>query len=161
MQVDIRKAVLADAAVIAEFNQQMALETEHKELIPELVLAGVNSLLNNPAYGFYLVAELEGQVVGSLMITTEWSDWRNGVFWWVQSVYVQRKSRRQGIYCKLYAAVKALATEQGNVCGFRLYVEKDNQQAQHTYRELGMQITDYLIYEEMQAGIRYLKEQAV
>lgn len=160
MQVSIRKAVLADAAVIAVFNQQMALETEHKELIPELVLAGVHSLLTNPAYGFYLVAEHEEQVVGSLMITTEWSDWRNGVFWWVQSVYVQPKSRRQGIYRKLYAAVKALATEQGNVCGFRLYVEKDNQQAQQTYRELGMQITDYRIYEEMQAGIRYLKEQA-
>lgn len=160
MQVSIRKAVLADAAVIAAFNQQMALETEHKELIPELVLAGVHSLLTNPAYGFYLVAEHEEQVVGSLMITTEWSDWRNGVFWWVQSVYVQPKSRRQGVYRKLYAAVKALATEQGNVCGFRLYVEKDNQQAQQTYRELGMQITDYRIYEEMQAGIRYLKEQA-
>jgi ribosomal protein S18 acetylase RimI-like enzyme len=160
MQVIIRKAVLADAVVITAFNQQMALETEHKELIPELVLAGVHSLLTNPAYGFYLVAEHEEQVVGSLMITTEWSDWRNGVFWWVQSVYVQPKSRRQGIYRKLYAAVKALATEQGNVCGFRLYVEKDNQQAQQTYRELGMQITDYLLYEEMQAGIRYLKEQA-
>ncbi|WP_298612934.1 GNAT family N-acetyltransferase [uncultured Thiothrix sp.] len=159
MHVNIRKAVLADAAVIAEFNQKMALETEHKELIPKLILAGVNSLLTNPAYGFYLVAELEGRVVGSLMITTEWSDWRNGVFWWIQSVYIQVEARRQGIYRKLYAAVKALAAEQGNVCGFRLYVEKDNQQAQYTYRELGMQMTDYLIYEEMQAGIRYLKEQ--
>ncbi len=161
MQLKIRKAVLADTAVIAEFNQKMALETEHKELIPELILAGVNSLLNNPAYGFYLVAEFEGQVVGSLMITTEWSDWRNSVFWWIQSVYVRVEARRQGVYRKLYAAVKALAAEQGNVCGFRLYVEKDNHQAQHTYRELGMQITDYLIYEEMQARIRYLKEQAV
>lgn len=161
MQLKIRKAVLADTAVIAEFNQKMALETEHKELIPELILAGVNSLLNNPAYGFYLVAEFEGQVVGSLMITTEWSDWRNSVFWWIQSVYVRVEARRQGVYRKLYAAVKALAAEQGNVCGFRLYVEKDNHQAQHTYRELGMQITDYLIYEEMQAGICYLKEQAV
>lgn len=157
--VSIRQAVLADAAVIAEFNQYMALETEHKELIPELILAGVQSLLANPSYGFYLVAELDGLVVGSLLITTEWSDWRNGVFWWVQSVYVRAEYRRQGIYRKLYAAVKALATAQGNVCGFRLYVEKDNQNAQTTYQDLGMQMTDYLIYEEMQAGIRYLKEQ--
>lgn len=160
MSSTIRKAVFNDAAVIAEFNQSMAWETEDKQLIPDLVLAGVNSLLANPAYGFYLVAEIEGQVVGSLMITTEWSDWRNGVFWWVQSVYIRREFRRQGIYRKLYAAVKALSAEQGNVCGFRLYVEKDNQNAQATYRGLGMQATDYLIYEELDAGIRYLKEQA-
>lgn len=155
----IRQAVLADAAVIAECNQFMALETEHKELIPEVILAGVQSLLANPSYGFYLVAELDGLIVGCLLITTEWSDWRNGVFWWVQSVYVRAEYRRQGIYRKLYAAVKARAAEQGNVCGFRLYVEKDNQKAQTTYQDLGMQITDYLIYEEMQVGIRYLKEQ--
>ncbi|TXH71951.1 MAG: GNAT family N-acetyltransferase [Thiothrix sp.] len=159
MQLTIRPAALEDAALIAEFNQNMALETEDKELIPELILAGVTSLLNNPAYGFYLVAEREGRVVASLMITSEWSDWRNGVFWWIQSVYVHPQFRRQGIYRKLYARVKALAAEQGNVCGFRLYVEKDNQQAQQTYHDLGMQLTDYLIYEEMQLGIRYLKEQ--
>lgn len=155
----IRQATLADATIIAQFNQYMALETEHKELIPELILAGVNNLLANPAYGFYLVAEVDGEIAGSLMITTEWSDWRNGVFWWVQSVYVRAEFRRQGIYRQLYAAVKALAAEQGNVCGFRLYVEKDNHSAQTTYTDLGMQSTDYLIYEELQAGIRYLKEQ--
>lgn len=159
MNCTIRKAVFSDAAVIAEFNQSMAWETEDKQLVPELVLAGVNSLLANPTYGFYLVAEIEGQVVGSLMITTEWSDWRNGVFWWVQSVYIRPQFRRQGIYRKLYAAVKTLSAEQGNVCGFRLYVEKDNHNAQATYRGLGMQATDYLIYEELDAGIRYLKEQ--
>jgi len=159
MACTIRKAVFSDAAVIAEFNQNMAWETEDKQLISDLVLAGVNSLLANPAYGFYLVAEIEGQVVGSLMITTEWSDWRNGVFWWVQSVYIRPEFRRQGIYRKLYAAVKTLAAEQGNVCGFRLYVEKDNQKAQATYHSLGMEVTDYLIYEELDAGIRYLKEQ--
>lgn len=157
--VQIRKAISNDAEVIAEFNQLMALETEHKTLIPDLILAGVNSLLANSAYGMYLVAEVEGVVVGSLMITTEWSDWRNGVFWWIQSVYVKADYRRQGVYRKLYAAVKTLAAEQGNVCGFRLYVEKDNQRAQTTYRELGMQATDYLIFEELQAGVRYLKEQ--
>ncbi len=159
MNCTIRKAVLSDAVVIAEFNQNMAWETEDKQLLEDLVLAGVNSLLANPTYGFYLVAELEGEVVGSLMITTEWSDWRNGVFWWVQSVYIRPEFRRQGIYRQLYAAVKALSAEQGNVCGFRLYVEQENHNAQATYRGLGMQATDYLIYEELDAGIRYLKEQ--
>lgn len=157
----IRKATATDAAIIAQFNQHMALETEHKELMPELILAGVHSLLSNPAYGFYLVAEIEGVVAGALMITTEWSDWRNGVFWWVQSVYIRAEFRRQGVYRKLYATVKDLAAEQGNVCGFRLYVEKDNHAAQSTYTELGMQATDYLMYEELKTGIRYLKEQAV
>jgi GNAT superfamily N-acetyltransferase len=155
----IRKATVADAATIAQFNQQMAWETEHKELIPELILAGVTSLLTNPSYGFYLVAEIEGRVVASLMITTEWSDWRNGVFWWIQSVYVNAEFRRRGIYRQMYQAVKDLALEVGNVCGYRLYVEKDNRTAQSTYDELGMKITDYLIYEELKAGIRYLKEQ--
>lgn len=159
MNCTIRKADLSDAVVIAEFNQNMAWETEDKQLIADLVLAGVKSLLANPAYGFYLVAELEGQVVGSLMITTEWSDWRNGVFWWVQSVYIRPEFRRQGIYRQLYASVKTLSAEQGNVCGFRLYVEQQNHNAQATYRGLGMQATDYLIYEELAAGIRYLKEQ--
>ncbi|MFI0400988.1 MAG: GNAT family N-acetyltransferase [Thiolinea sp.] len=161
MNCTIRKAALSDAVVIAEFNQNMAWETEDKQLIPELVLAGVNSLLANSAYGFYLVAELEGQVVGSLMITTEWSDWRNGVFWWVQSVYIRPEFRRQGIYRQLYASVKMLSAEQGNVCGFRLYVEQENHNAQASYRGLGMQATDYLIYEELAVGIRYLKEQTV
>lgn len=161
MNCTIRKADLSDAVVIAEFNQNMAWETEDKQLIPELVLAGVNSLLANSAYGFYLVAELEGQVVGSLMITTEWSDWRNGVFWWVQSVYIRPEFRRQGIYRQLYASVKMLSAEQGNVCGFRLYVEQENHNAQASYRGLGMQATDYLIYEELAVGIRYLKEQTV
>jgi len=151
----IRQAHAADAPAIAEFNRLMAFETEHKKLLPDVILAGVNAMIANPAHGFYLVAESEGEIVGSLMITTEWSDWRNGVIWWVQSVYIVDTHRRQGIYRALYDEVKRLATLDLSVCGFRLYVEKDNVNAQATYRSLGMQETDYLMFEELRDGIRY------
>jgi ribosomal protein S18 acetylase RimI-like enzyme len=151
----IRQAHAADAPAIAEFNRLMAFETEHKKLLPDVILAGVNAMIANPAHGFYLVAESEGEIVGSLMITTEWSDWRNGVIWWVQSVYIVDTHRRQGIYRALYDEVKRLATLDLSVCGFRLYVEKDNVNAQTTYRSLGMQETDYLMFEELRDGIRY------
>ena len=120
----IRQAHAADAPAIAEFNRLMAFETEHKKLLPDVILAGVNAMIANPAHGFYLVAESAGEIVGSLMITTEWSDWRNGVIWWVQSVYIVDTHRRQGIYRALYDEVKRLATLDLSVCGFRLYVEK-------------------------------------
>lgn len=151
----IRQAHAADAPAIAEFNRLMAFETEHKKLLPDVILAGVNAMIANPAHGFYLVAESEGEIIGSLMITTEWSDWRNGVIWWVQSVYIVDTHRRQGIYRALYDEVKRLAALDLSVCGFRLYVEKDNVNAQATYRSLGMQETDYLMFEELRDGIRY------
>ena len=106
------------------------------------------ALINDENKGFYLVAEKNSQVLGSLMVTTEWSDWRNGVFWWVQSVYISPDFRRQGIYAQLYAQVKTLADQQPNVCGFRLYVETENIIAQKTYESLGMQQSHYLMYEE-------------
>ncbi|MEO0408035.1 MAG: GNAT family N-acetyltransferase [Cyanobacteria bacterium P01_A01_bin.135] len=146
--VTIRRAEQRDAGAIARFNIAMALETEDKVLNSEVVAAGVNALLNTPALGFYLVAEIESQVVASLMITTEWSDWRNGIFWWVQSVYVEPAFRRQGIYRRMYEAVKELAKTE-NVCGFRLYVERDNHRAQATYGTLGMEETAYRLFEEL------------
>lgn len=91
------------------------------------------------------------------MVTTEWSDWRNGNFWWIQSVYVKPEFRQQGIYRAMYEHLKTLARSKKNVCGFRLYVEKDNKTAQHTYQSLGMSETHYLIYEEMQTGIVFLQ----
>ncbi len=113
-----------------------------------ILTKGVSALIVDDNKGFYLVAEQNDIVVGSLMVTTEWSDWRNGVFWWVQSVYITPDFRRQGIYAQLYAQVKTLAEQQHNVCGFRLYVEKENLIAQKTYESLGMQPTHYLMYEE-------------
>ena len=134
----------------------MALETEHKILMPEVIGAGVRRLIENPAMGFYIVAENEkGEVVAGLLITTEWSDWRNGIFWWIQSVYVVSEWRRQGVYRRLYEHVRELAEADPAVCGFRLYVEKDNANAQQTYASLGMSPTDYLIYEELKPGVAY------
>lgn len=151
----IRKATPADAGPISRFNQAMALETEGKSLIPELVDAGVRRLLGEPALGFYVVAVDGEQIVACLLVTQEWSDWRNGLFWWIQSVFVQQGWRRQGVYSSLYEHVQELAAADPQVCGFRLYVEKDNLVAQQTYTGLGMAATDYLIYEQLRPGVRY------
>jgi ribosomal protein S18 acetylase RimI-like enzyme len=151
----IRQATINDAAAIAEFNIKMAKETEHMDLIPEVINAGVRTMIDKPAMGFYLVAEEDSIIQASLMVTTEWSDWRNGLFWWIQSVYVQPDFRRMGLYRKLYDKVKSLAEGESNVCGFRLYVEHENTTAQKTYRSLGMEQTDYQMYEEMKSGLKY------
>jgi ribosomal protein S18 acetylase RimI-like enzyme len=153
----IRVATPDDAATLVEFNAAMARETERKELLPEVIGAGVRSLLANPASGFYVLAEEDGQVVGSLMITKEWSDWRNGDFWWIQSVYVQPEARRRGVYRSLYRHVQDLAAADPGVCGFRLYVDRDNAAAQGTYGALGMKRTRYLVFEELKPGIRFYR----
>jgi len=153
----IRRATIEDAAALAEFNMKSALETEAIELIPEVITAGVETMINNPSMGFYLVVEDNGALQASLMITTEWSDWRNGLFWWVQSVYVNQQYRRQGLYRKLYQQVKTMAEAENNVCGFRLYVEHDNHVAQKTYRSLNMEETGYRLFEELKADTRYRK----
>ena len=150
----IRLATPADAAVLMEFNAAMARETEGKELLPEVIGAGVHSLLANPAAGFYLIAEVE-RVLAALMITKEWSDWRNGSFWWIQSVYVRPEARRQGIYRRLYRHVQEMAAQDPKVCGFRLYVERENRAAQATYGALGMKETRYLVFEELKPGVRF------
>ncbi|UTW44451.1 GNAT family N-acetyltransferase [bacterium SCSIO 12696] len=144
----IREATEADRDSLVAFNCAMALETEDKVLPRDTVAAGVANLLQRPELGFYLVAEESGEVVASLMITGEWSDWRNGLFWWIQSVYVRPEYRRRGIYRQLYQEVERLAQERGDVCGFRLYVERDNLRAQQTYRALGMEETVYQMYEQ-------------
>ncbi|WP_099035169.1 GNAT family N-acetyltransferase [Lacimicrobium alkaliphilum] len=143
----LRQAKAEDLDALVSFNQAMAQETEGKRLDPTTLRQGVNGLLTHPEYGFYLVAEQEGEIRGSLAVTFEWSDWRNALFWWIQSVYVSPSARRQGIYAGLYNRVQLLAKEQGNVCGFRLYVEKDNEVAQQTYKNLGMQECQYYMYQ--------------
>jgi ribosomal protein S18 acetylase RimI-like enzyme len=153
--LSIRKAQARDAQAIAAFNTAMALETEDKVLMPERVNAGVQRLLADPSLGFYLVAERGGEVVGCLMVTNEWSDWRNGLFWWIQSVYIVPGARRQGVYRRLYDAIRDMAQADPGICGFRLYVEKENLNAQKTYRSLGMEATDYLVYEELRQGVEY------
>ena len=154
----LRKGELRDAGAIAAFNSSMARETEGKALIPEVIGAGVSRLLKEPSLGFYVVAEHRGRVVGCLMVTNEWSDWRNGIFWWIQSVYVEAGWRRKGVYRRLYDYVRALALRDPGVCGFRLYVEKENAVAQTTYESLGMKATDYLVYEETRPGARFFAD---
>lgn len=147
----IRRATEEDAAAIARFNREMALETEGLSLDRDTVEAGVRALFSRPDLGFYLVADTGGDAgpAGALMVTFEWSDWRNGVFWWIQSVYVRPEWRRRGIYRALHRRLQAdaAAQESPRVCGFRLYVEKANRQAQATYRELGMDETGYRMFE--------------
>ena len=155
--IAIRRAGAHDAQALIDFNCAMALETERKELLPEVIGAGVRALLANPAAGFYLVAETDGRVVGALMLTKEWSDWRNGSFWWIQSVYVRPEHRRRGVYRQLYGHVQRLAANDSAVCGFRLYVERENSAAQSVYRALGMGETHYRVFEELKPGIRFYR----
>jgi ribosomal protein S18 acetylase RimI-like enzyme len=155
--MQIRVATPHDAGVLIEFNAAMALETEGKQLLPEVIGAGVRSLLQKESSGFYVVAEDSGRVAGSLLVTKEWSDWRNGEFWWLQSVYVRPEFRRQGVYKRLYRHIQEMAAKDPGVCGFRLYVERENARAQTTYRALGMKETRYLVYEELKPGVRFYR----
>ena len=149
LKIVVRKALLSDAAVLSAFNLALARETEDKELSVDIVSAGVRKLLQCPELGFYIVAEFKKSVVGSLMITTEWSDWRNGLFLWIQSVYIQPDYRRQGIYRQLYSWVQSFAQKNYSVCGFRLYVERNNVRAQQAYTSCGMKETPYKVYEDL------------
>ncbi|QHJ10815.1 hypothetical protein FX988_01036 [Paraglaciecola mesophila] len=147
LQTIIRKAQVSDIESLVNFNQLMADETEGKQLDSDVLTLGVSNLINDASKGFYLVAEIDEQVVGSLMVTTEWSDWRNSEFWWVQSVYIVPQFRRKGLYSALYGKVRALGDEAGNVCGYRLYVERENLVAQRTYEALDMGESHYLMFE--------------
>ena len=148
-EIKVRQATAAEAVRIADFNRAMAMETEGLALDEKTVAAGVVALMGHPDRGFYLVAEADGVVAGCLLITYEWSDWRNKMFWWIQSVYVKPELRGRGIYRALDDKVQELAAKAGNVCGFRLYVHKGNARAQEVYRSLGMHETEYLLYEDM------------
>lgn len=145
----IRLAQKSDISMLVKFNQAMALETEGKYLDTETLQNGVKAVFEDNAKGFYVVAEKNKQIVGGLMITFEWSDWRNAWFWWIQSVYVMPDFRGQGVYRRLYEFVKKLAEKKDQIGGFRLYVEKENFRAQKVYEKLGMSQTDYLMFEDM------------
>lgn len=150
-EFNIRAARPDDASVLVEFNRAIARETENRELPLEVVSNGVEALLDDANKGFYVIAENDGVIAGTLMVTNEWSDWRNGMFWWIQSVYVKAEFRRRGVYRLLYNYVREQADSSPGVCGFRLYVERDNVAAQKTYESLGMHETVYKMYEEAKA----------
>jgi len=144
----IRFGRLNDADKLAVFNKAMAFETEGYNLDFQTVLSGIKNLMLQTELGFYLIAETDDGLVGTLMITYEWTDWRDGLFWWIQSVYVVPEMRNKGVYKALYQKVKELAASDKRVRGFRLYVDKDNERAIEVYKKMGMTETNYLLYEE-------------
>lgn len=143
----VRPATRADIGVLAAFNSAMAWETERKRLDPERLTRGIEGPFAQPGRGRYFVAEIDGAVVGCLLVTYEWSDWRNGDWWWIQSVYVVEAARRLGVFRALYAEVERQARATAGVVGLRLYVERDNARAQATYVALGMEECQYHMYE--------------
>ena len=155
--IRVRTARADDLETLADFNAAMARETENKTLDPIVLRAGVARVLAEPARGFYLVAEVDATVVGCLMVTFEWSDWRNGDWWWLQSVYIAPEYRRHGVFRALYAEVERCAAARADVVGIRLYVEQGNVRAQRTYVALGMHEDHYRMYAKaLRADVRAL-----
>ena len=145
--ITVYPATRGDIPVLAQFNTAMALETEHKVLADSLITPGVTRIVEDPSLGFYIKAMSGSEIVGCLAITYEWSDWRNGNFWWIQSVYVHPGYRRLGVFRAMYDYIMTKAQSTADCCGIRLYVEKDNLRAQQTYQDLGMIETDYRLFE--------------
>ena len=147
IEIKIREASASDIPVLAQNNQALALETENIQLESETILAGVSYALER-ADCHYFVAELNGEVAGQTMITYEWSDWRNGDMWWIQSVYVQPEYRKKGVFRSLFNHIEQLARNHPEVKALRLYVMEDNPSGKNTYKTLGMQDSGYIIYEK-------------
>lgn len=142
----IREARIIDAEIIIVFQKNMAMETENMRLSHDTINHGVHAVFADPQKGKYYVAEYRDEVIGSLLITYEWSDWRNSFVWWLQSVYIKPEHRRKGIFKEMYLHVKETAL-QNNVSGLRLYVEQENVKAQRTYEAIGMKSDHYRMYE--------------
>jgi ribosomal protein S18 acetylase RimI-like enzyme len=147
MDLSVRLAAPSDVSIIAEFNTAIAKETEGIELNRERLRKGLKAMFADPSKGLYYIAESNGKIVGQLMITYEWSDWRNATFWWIQSVYVHPEYRRRGVFRALYRYIESIAGLRGDVCSVRLYVEKENDRAQKTYEALGMKHSHYEMME--------------
>ena len=148
-QLTIRSATIADTAIIVEFNTQLALESEGKVLKPNVVEPGVRTLLGDERHGRYFLAIIDGEPVGQIMHTREWSDWRNGEFWWLQSVYVRPEFRQQGIFRRLMQHVVDLAQSTPGIVGLRLYMADDNGNARRTYESCGFQDEHYVVLEQL------------
>ena len=148
-EIKVRQATAAEARRLADFNRALALESEGLALNEQTVMAGVVALMSHPERGFYLVAEKDGVPAGCLLVTYEWSDWRNKNFWWISSYYVKPEMRGRGIYDAMDRKLQELAAKEGNVCGFRTYVHKSFQVGQDVCRHLGMVEKEYLVFEDM------------
>ena len=147
--IQIRSARKEDVSLMARWQEAMALESEDRQLDADVVRRGIQRAFDDPQKGRYFIAEMGGRPIGTLMLTWEWSDWRDGWWWWIQSVYVETEFRRRGAYRALYAHVLALAEADPEVRGLRLYVEQDNTNARRTYEFLGMQHPGYAMYEKV------------
>lgn len=145
----IRPATPRDCNIIVEFNLQLAMESEGHELDRQVLASGVAQALGHSDYCRYFVAEINGQVIGQTMITYEWSDWNNGIIWWIQSVYIHPDCRRQGYFRRIFQWIADQARMDPAVIGLRLYVDQSNQKAMQTYESLGMYRLNYLMYETM------------
>jgi GNAT superfamily N-acetyltransferase len=143
----IRDAIRADVPFLTDSNLAMARESEQKLLARDVLTRGIVAVFDHPERGFYLVAERGGKAVASLLITHEWSDWRNGGWWWIQSVYVVPDARRAGVFTAMYREVEMRAHAKPGVIGLRLYVEKENTGAQKTYEALGMEPAYYSLFQ--------------
>lgn len=145
----IREARRDDSAAIIDFQIAMALETEEVTLDRDIVTRGVAAVFDEPSHGRYFVAEADGRVIASLLITYEWSDWRNGIVWWIQSVYTIPEFRRRGVYAALYTKIRNFVDADPSIRGIRLYVDTRNVAAQQVYARLGMEGEHYKVFEWM------------
>jgi GNAT superfamily N-acetyltransferase len=145
--INVRRATLGDVATVIEFNRLLAHESEGKTLDLDKLGPGVHKALADDSKGRYFLAAIDGQTAGQLGVTYEWSDWRNGWFWWIQSVYVRPEFRRQGVFRALFKHVFDSASADPEVIGIRLYVERDNHAAHKTYESMGLEWTTYQVME--------------
>lgn len=150
-QITVREAHPSDQEAIVQFQIEMAWETEKVRLKPETIKSGVRAVFDNPHLGRYFVTENNGEVIASLMVTYEWSDWRNSLVWWLQSVYVIPQYRRHGVFRKMYEHIRSLVIENENVAGIRLYMIHHNEVAGRVYEQMGMDGNHYRLFEWMKS----------
>lgn len=146
--ISVRDADARDLVAIVDFNRRLALESEDRVLDPAIVTAGVHRGFAHPELCRYFVAEIDARVVGTTMVTFELTDWRDGVLWWLQSVYVEPKFRREGVFRALYRCIAERARKDGDARGLRLYVHRDNARAMRTYEAMGMAKSEYELFED-------------
>jgi ribosomal protein S18 acetylase RimI-like enzyme len=149
VEIKIRKATRADIPTLIDFQQKLAIETEGVVLNPAIVQQGMTAMFDDPSKGFYNVAVSENEIAGCHMVTFEWSDWRNGWAYWLQSVYVREDYRKYGVFRKMYESLKITVENDLGIVGLRLYVDKSNQRAQKVYQAMGMNGDHYTVFEWM------------
>lgn len=147
--VEIRKAEISDILIIKGFQLLLALESEGISLDQDILQKGIQAVFDDGEKGQYYLAVKEGKAIATLLITREWSDWRNGTVWWIQSVYVEKQHRKSGVFKKMYEYLKNAVIEDSSVRGLRLYVDNHNENAQAVYRQLGMDGNHYRFFEWM------------